>query len=171
MSRRPFENKAAVGRDVAILIALENTPEPPQDENFKELGAVRGLDYGPEWETVDTTARGTSSGFSRTSLVTYKNNSVSVDGLRLLDDETQDALNDHVEFPPASMNHQPQGWVRIVEPRTGGASRIIDIPILFTSMTNSAPYDAEWSWSAEWDSQGDPVITNVPAEEEEGGGG
>src|SRR5690606_40749949 len=95
-----FENQASVGRDVAVLFSTTASTTPPVD--YVELAARRGLEYGPEWDTVDTTAAGTASGFSRTALVTYKNNNLSIDGLVLLNNAAQDALQDHIEFPPAS---------------------------------------------------------------------
>ncbi len=159
----PFENKAAVGRDVTIFIAISNSPTVPDDIEFSELGAVRGIDYGVEWDEVDTTARGTSSGFSKTSLVTYNSNSIGITGLKLLDDTTQEDLEDHVQFPDSSFNNQPVGWARIVEPRVGGATRIRNQPVLFKSLTKSAPHDGEWAFNSDWSSQGDPVIVDVPA--------
>lgn len=159
----PFENQAAVGRDVAVLVALSNSTTPPQDNSFTELGAVRGLEYGPEWDNVDTTARGTSSGFSRTSLVTYKNNNLSIDGLIIINDEFQEEVEDHIDNPPASMNYQPYAWVRIVEPRSSGATRIVNYPVTLNSFRKSAPYDGEFSYTMECTGQGDPVKVDVPA--------
>lgn len=159
----PFENQAAVGRDVAVLVALSNDTTPPADGEFTELGAVRGLEYGPEFDTVDTTARGTSSGFSRTSLVTYKNNNLSIDGLVIINDAFQEEVEDHIDNPPAAMNYQPYAWVRIVEPRASGATRIINYPVSLTSFRKSAPYDGEFSYAMEAQGQGDPVKVDVPA--------
>ena len=36
----PFENKAAVGRDVTIFIAISNSSTVPADIEFSEIGAV-----------------------------------------------------------------------------------------------------------------------------------
>lgn len=159
----PFENQASVGRDVAILVALDNSTTPPLDGAFTELAAVRGVEFGPEWDNVDTTARGTSSGFSRTSLVTYKNNNLSIDGLIIVNDAFQEDVEDHIESPPLAMNYQPYAWVRVVEPRASGATRITDYPVSLNSFRKSAPYDGEFSYTLEAQGQGDPVKTNVPA--------
>lgn len=156
-----FENTASVGRDVAVLFSTTASSTPPND--YVELAARRGLEYGPEWDTADTTAAGTSSGFSRTALVTYKNNNLSIDGLVLIDNTAQDDLQDHIEFPPAETNEQPNGWVKLVEPRANGATRIYEYPVMFSSFRKSNAYDTERTYIMECVSQGDPVVTDVPA--------
>lgn len=156
-----FENTAIVGRDVTVLAALVNTPEPPEDTEFTALAATRGLEYGPEWDNADTTARGT--GLTRTSLVTFKNNNLSIDGLVLIDNEFQLEVADHIEFPPEEMNGQPYAWIRIVEPRASGATRITDYPVSLGGFRKSAPYDSETTWTMEAQAQGDPVPQDVPA--------
>lgn len=159
----PFQNLAAVGRDVAVLVAISNSSTVPADIEFEELAAVRGLEFGAEWDTVDTTARGTGSGFSRTSLVTYKNNNLSIDGLVIINNAFQLEVEDHIDNPPASMNFQPYCWVRVVEPRAAGATRISDYPVMLSSFRKSAPYDGEFSYTMEAMGQGDAVKQDVPA--------
>ena len=156
-----FENTAIVGRDVIVLASLTNENEPPADASFTALAATRGLEYGPEWDTADTTARGTGS--TRTSLVTFKNNNLSIDGLVLIDNDFQLDVADHIEFPPESMNGQPYAWIRIVEPRADGATRIMDYPVSLSSFRKSAPYDSETTWTMEALAQADPVPQDVPA--------
>lgn len=156
-----FENTAIVGRDVTVFVSLTNSTAAPADNLFTELAATRGLEYGPEWATADTTARGT--GLTRTSLVTYKDNNLSIDGLVLIDNEFQLDVADHIEFPPAAMNGQPYAWVRIVEPRAGGATRSTDYPVALSSFRKSAPYDGETTWTMAAVAQGEPEVTDIPA--------
>lgn len=156
-----FENTAIVGRDITVFAALVNTSTPPDAEDYTELAATRSLEYGAEWDTADTTARGTGS--TRTSLVTFKNNNLSIDGLVLIDNAFQLDVVDHIEFPPAAMNGQPYAWIKIVEPRAGGATRISEYPVALSSFRKSAPYDGEATWTMEAVAQGDPEITDVPA--------
>lgn len=157
----PFENKGSVGRDYIVSVSL--TAETTEPASFTTLGAVRGLEYGPEWETADTTARGTASGNSRTALVTYKDNSISLDGLVIINDDFMQQVREHVENPPASMNGQPYAWVRITEPREAGATQTRSYPSLLTSFRLSAPHDGETTYTMETNGQGDPVVTDVPA--------
>lgn len=159
MAVLPFENNAFVGRDAVVAVSRTASSTPPSD--FEDIAAVRGLEYGTEWETVDTTARGTSSGNSRTSLVTYSNNNVSLDGLVITNDAVGVALQDHIRVPPDSTNNQPTGWIRITEPRAGSQTRVEMIPVLFTSFRKSANYDSEATFTMEAESQGDPLVTTV----------
>lgn len=159
----PFENNAIVGRDVAVFICLTASATVPDDADFEPLGAVRGLEYGAEWETADTTARGTSSGFARSSLVTFKNNNIAIDGLVIVNDAVQVSLEDHIDTPPVLNNNQPTGWIRVIEPRAAGATRVISTPALFTSFRKTNPHDAESTWNMSADSQGEPVKVNVAA--------
>lgn len=158
-----FENKAFVGRDVAVQIALVAETTEPEEAAFDDVGAVRGLEYGPEWDTVDTTARGTSAGFSRSNLVTYKSNNLSIDGLRLLDGQIQDDIEDHIDNPPEAMNYQPYAWIKLIIPKDAGATQTRSFPVILSSFRPSAPYDGEATWSMEAMGQGDPVVTDVPA--------
>ncbi len=157
----PFENKASVGRDVAVFFSTTASTTPPVD--YVELAATRGLEDGVEWETVDTTARGTASGNSRTSLVTYSNNNLSIDGLVITNNQGHKDLLSHIRFPPASTNNQPTGWVKTVEPDGAGGSIITEYPVLYTQWRRSQSYDAERTWTLECESQGDPVPTTNPA--------
>lgn len=152
---QPFENFAFVGRDAVVAVSLTASQTPPSD--YEDLAAVRGLDFGTEWETVDTTARGTSSGDSRTSLVTYSNNNVDIDGLVIVNAARQQALRRHIRNPPQANNRQPNGWVRITEPLDGSQVRIEHVPALFTSFRVSAAYDGEATFTLAIESQGDPV--------------
>lgn len=157
----PFENQASVGRDVAVLFSLTASTTPPVD--YTELAARRGLDEGAEWDTADTTAVGTSSGFVRTALVTYKGGNIELDGLVLINNQGQIDLEDHIRFPPAETNNQPNGWIKLVEPRTNGATRIVEYPVMFSSFRKSNAYDSERTWTITCVPQGDEVVTEVPA--------
>lgn len=158
-----FENKAFVGRDIAIQIALVAETTEPAEASFNDVGAVRGLEYGAEWDTVDTTARGTSAGFARSNLVTYKSNNLSIDGLMLLDNLIQDDIENHIDNPPDAMNNQPYAWVKLIIPKDAGATQTRSYPVILSSFRPSASYDAEATWSMEAMGQGDPVVTDVPA--------
>lgn len=156
-----FENQAAVGKSFLISLSLSNETTPPSDLNFEALAATRDLTYGPEWETADTTARGT--GNTQTSLVTFKNNNIEITGLFLLNSVFQRAVEDHIENPPAAMNGQPYAWLRIFEPRAGGAGETKDYPVTLQSFRKSASYNSEVTYDMTAGAQDDPVVTAVPA--------
>ena len=156
-----FENQAAVGKVFNILLALTNSTNPPLDSAFTALAATRDLTYGPEWDNADTTARGT--GNTSTSLVTFKNNNIEITGLFLINNGFQRLVEDHIENPPAVMNGQPYAWLRIVEPRAGGAGEIKDYPVTLSSFRKSASYNAEVTYDMSCQAQDDPVVTAVPA--------
>lgn len=156
-----FENQAAVGKSFLISLALTNSTNPPIDSAFTEVAATRDLTYGPEWDNADTTARGT--GNTSTSLVTFKNNNIEITGLFLINNDFQRDVEDHIENPPSAMNGQPYAWLRIFEPRAGGAGETKDYPVTLSSFRKSASYNAEVTYDMSCQAQGDPVVTAVAA--------
>lgn len=156
-----FENKAAVGKSFLISIALDDSTTPPLAGEFTELAATRDLSYGPEWDNADTTARGT--GNTSTSLVTFKNNNIDITGLFLINSTFQRLVEDHIENPPSAMNGQPYAWVRIYEPREGGAGETKDYPVTLSSFRKSASYNSEVTYDMSCQAQDDPVVTPIPA--------
>ena len=156
-----FENKAAVGKSFLISIALDDSTTPPLDGEFTELAATRDLSYGPEWDNADTTSRGT--GNTSTSLVTFKNNNIDITGLFLINSAFQRLVEDHIENPPSTMNGQPYAWVRIYEPREGGAGETKDYPVTLSSFRKSASYNSEVTYDMSCQAQDDPVVTAIPA--------
>lgn len=158
-------NQAAVGKSFLVSIALTmdgfDTNTPPADEDFTVLGAVRDLNYGTEWETADTTARGT--GNVSTSLVTFANQNIEMSGVFLLNDAFQREVELHIETPPAEMNGQPYAWVRIYEPRVNGAGETIDIASTLQSFRKGAPHAGEVTYDLNAGAQNTPVRTAVPA--------
>ncbi len=156
-----FENKAAVGKSFLISIALDDSTTPPLDGEFTELAATRDLSYGPEWDNADTTARGT--GNTATSLVTFKNNNIDITGLFLINSTFQRSVEGHIENPPSTMNGQPYAWVRIYEPREGGAGETKDYPVTLSSFRKSASYNSEVTYDMSCQAQDDPVVTAIPA--------
>lgn len=160
-----FNNKAAVGKSFLVLgyIATDTTADstPPADNEFEPIGGSRDLAYGPEWGTADTTSR--DSGNQATSLVTFKEGNIDVSGLFLIDNEFSHEFYDHCDNPPASTNGQPYAWIRIFEPRDGGAGVTRDYPVIVGSFRISAPHAAESTYDMTLLVQGDPVVNDVAA--------
>jgi predicted secreted protein len=140
---------AFVGRDVIVSFSLnQSTTVVPSD--FKRLGAVRGKEFGPEWDTVDVTADDSPNQLKE-NLVTFKTFNISLDGIAREEEiKNQDELEDYIIAP---VNDQPCGWLRIVRPSKGG-SKTYDVPVLFTSFRITAPYDDGSTWSLEAPSNG-----------------
>lgn len=149
-----------IGRDVAVYYSLQDDCDSvPVD--FVRLGALRGKDFGTEWENVDVTAD-TSEGQVKQYLATFKDFNPSFDGLvSKAADDNQSALELHVNNPPEASGYQPSGWIRIVRPLATGTTRTYELPVLFTSFSLSAPYAEAVTMNLATQSRGAVTITDV----------
>lgn len=148
---------AYTGRDVIVSFSLNQDPlVVPGD--FKRLGAVRGKDFGVEWETTDVTADD-SPNLQKENLVTFKSFPITLDGISR-DEETknQDELEDYTLLPT---NDQPFGWLQIVRPSTvsGNTLKTYQVPVIFSQFKIGAPYDAGVTFNLEAASNGAVVVT------------
>lgn len=147
---------AFTGRDVIVYFSKDqdNTVVP---NDFKRIGAVRNKEFGPEWDTIDVTADD-SPNLQRENLVSYQSFNVSLSGVSRTEElKNQDELEDYVTDP---VNDQPCGWIRVVRPtNTGGnTTKVYNIPVIFTSFKQSAPYEDAVSWTLEAPSNGGVVV-------------
>lgn len=157
--------QATVGRVFTIAVAItmdgSDTNTPPADTEFTEIGGTRDLSYGTSFDSADTTSR--SSGLTTTALNTFANRDITINGIYLLNDDIQRALEDHLDTPPDSMNGQSYLWVRIFEPRPNGAGQVVDTFSIMSSFQKSANHSSEVTWDTVFKPQIDPVKTAVPA--------
>jgi hypothetical protein len=148
---------AQIGRDYAVSYSFDTDRiTPPSD--FVRLGSLRNKSFGPEWETVDATTD-TSRDQTRENLVTFKAFNPELSGLVDTDATyNHDTLEDYVISPD---DGQPRGWIRIERPTTGGQIKTYDIPVLFTSFSIAANYDAVVEFTLSCLSDGATVISYV----------
>jgi predicted secreted protein len=140
---------AFVGRDIVVSFSLnQSTTVVPND--FKRLGAVRGKEFGPEWDTIDVTADDSPQNL-RENLATFVKFDVSLDGISREEEiKNQDEIEDYVISPT---NDQPCGWLRIVRPSKAG-TKTFDVPVIFTNFRTTGPYDDGVTWSMDSISNG-----------------
>ena len=153
-------NEKFVGRSITAFYSLsQDRDNVPND--FVRLGSLRDKSFGPEWETVDSTAD-TSAGDVREYLVTYKNFNPSLSGVVSNDDaDNQKALEIHINNPP---NSQPCGWLRLVRPLSATQNRVYEIFVVFTSYAIESTYDDVVTFSMDTLNSGAGVIiTDVTA--------
>lgn len=145
---------AFVGRDVVAEFAIGAETADPKTLTFKRLGMVRAKGLEVNWETTDTTAD-TSPSYTKTSLVTFKEVKVSMDGVTYTDDGYNlNEFEQQVVSPSAGTNYQPKVWVRFTYP-----DKVYQGPFIVSSYKNDAPYDGAATWSCEASSNGDVTLT------------
>jgi len=137
-----------VGRDVTIEYALacgDVDPTAPEF-NWLSIGGGRTKSLNIEWDTVDTTADD-SVGNLRSNLATFKQMSVSIDGVLRKGTGADTNLVDltkHVINPGSDYNDQPVAWIRMRYP---------DLTFIFYALVSTygreAPYDDVATYSFE----------------------
>lgn len=137
---------AFVGRNTVVEFALVAAGGTPVEADWKLLGCTRGKTFNVQWDEVDTTSSSTS-GNIREALVTFKNETFSIDGVSSADETmNQQELYMHVRNPEGG---QPAGWIRFSDPESDSEMLVIEAPALFTQFNKVRNYDAEATWSME----------------------
>ena len=145
---------AGVGRDVVVEFAIGAETVDPNTLTFKRIGQVRTKGLEVNWETADTTAD-MSPSYTKTSLVTFKEVKLSMDGVTYTEDAyNQNEFEQAIVAPGAATNYQPKMWARL-----SYADKVYQGPFIFTSYKNDAPYDGALTWSCEATSNGAVTLT------------
>ena len=113
---------------------------------FLHIGGTRGKTKNSQWDTADVTSSD-SPQFNKEYLATFKENTLSVDGIYLLDaSANMDALEDAIVFPDATdQDGQPFMWLKFEHPQ-------LTTRYLFgmvTSFERGEPYDGGSTYSLE----------------------
>lgn len=85
---------------------------------FLHVGGTRGKTKNASWDTADSTSSD-SPQFNKEYLVTFKENTLSIDGIYILDAAGNlDALEDAIVFPDATnQESQPFMWLKFEHPQ------------------------------------------------------
>ena len=152
------DNGAYIGKLALVEFSIGCSDTPPA--SYLPLGGTRGLSINGEWGTIDVTNRD-SAGSVRERLADYIDFTGSVDGTTLQGSASnQKLLRRHVWSPA---DGQPKGWMRFTLPEEGGAVEIIEMPVIYSSNNLELPYEDLASFSLDWQGDGEPVFTDVPA--------
>lgn len=114
---------------------------------FLHVGGTRGKTKTAAWDVADTT-NCDSPQFNKESIVTFKENTLSVDGIYILDvTGNLDKLEDAIVFPDATnQDSQPYMWLKFEHPQ-------LTTRYLFGMATNferGEPYDGGATYSFEF---------------------
>ncbi|HAJ7191190.1 TPA: hypothetical protein HNO18_06450 [Escherichia coli] len=151
---------AFMGRDVAVFYAIACPNAKPADEDYLDLGMMRGKTLSVEWETADATAD-KSADYTKESLVSYKSVSFSGDGVSRTEEiHNQKALKRHTINPGEATGGQPYVWLKIVSPVD-----VTEGPFICTNFEEEDPHDDVCTWSIECSSAGQVTVDDLPAEE------
>lgn len=144
----PCNQTDFVGRDVTIEYALACGDVDPTDPSFSwlSIGGGRTKSLNIEWDTVDTTADD-SVGNLRSNLATFKQMTVSIDGVLRKGTGADTNLVDltkHVINPGVDYNDQPVAWIRMRYPDLTFIAYM-----LVSTYGREAPYDDVATYSFE----------------------
>lgn len=154
------DNGAFLGRLAQIDVFLGCSTTAPDGGSYISLGGTRGLSISGEWGTTDVTTRDSANAV-REYIATYKDFSGSVDGTTLRDSTTnQKAIWEYV-----ATTTSPDAWVRITIPFQDGSTWVHEYPALLTTAGLDLPYEDLATFSFDWQGNGQPVFTDVPAQE------
>ena len=147
---------AHVGRDVLVEFAIGSEDAVEAGLVYQNLGMMRGKSIKTSWDTVDTTADD-SPGFTKTSLVTFKNVEFSGDGVSY-DDAVynQETLEAHVVSPGPTTQNQPKVWFKLTYP----SGKVYSGPFIVSEWSNDSPYSDAATWSISASSNG--LVTLTP---------
>ena len=147
---------AHVGRDVLVEFAIGSEDAVEAGLVYNNLGMMRGKSIKTSWDTVDTTADD-SPGFTKTSLVTFKNVEFSGDGVSY-DDAiyNQEVLEAHVVSPGPATQNQPKVWFKLTYP----SGKVYSGPFIVSESSNDSTYSDAATWSISASSNG--LVTLTP---------
>ena len=149
---------AHVGRDVKVEFALAPETASVGTLTWKTLGMMRGKSMSTSWDTADTTAD-SSPDYTKTALVTFKNQEFSGDGVAYDDDAyNQEELEAHVVSPGVGTNGQPKAWFRLTYP----SGKTYTGPFIISEWSNDSPYSDAATWSITAQSNGEVVFSPAP---------
>lgn len=149
---------AHVGRDVKVEFALAAETAEVSGLTWKTLGMMRGKSMSTSWDTADTTAD-SSPDYTKTALVTFKNQEFSGDGVAYDDDAyNQEELEAHVVSPGVGTGSQPKAWFRLTYP----SGKKYTGPFIISEWSNDSPYSDAATWSITAQSNGEVVFTPAP---------
>lgn len=148
---------AHVGRDVLIEFAIASEDATESGLTYVNLGMMRGKSIKTTWDAADTTADD-SPGFTKTSLVTFKNVEFSGDGVSY-DDAVynQEVLEAHAVSPGSATQNQPKVWLKLTYP----SGKMYSGPFIITEWSNDSPHSDTATWSISASSNG--LVTLTPA--------
>ncbi|MGL4616358.1 MAG: phage tail tube protein [Shewanella sp.] len=114
---------------------------------FLHVGGTRGKTKNASWDTADSTSSD-SPQFNKEYLVTFKENTLSIDGIYILDAAGNlDALEDAIVFPDATnQESQPFMWLKFEHPQQV-ARYLFGIA---TSFERGEAYDGAATYSLEF---------------------
>ena len=146
---------AHVGRDVLVEFSIADEDAVEASLVWSNLGMMRGKSIKTSWDTADTTADD-SPGFTKTSLVTFKNVEFSGDGVSY-DDAVynQEVLEAHVVSPGSATANQPKVWFKLTYP----SGKTYSGPFIVSEWSNDSPYSDAATWSISAASNGQVVLT------------
>ena len=152
-----------VGREYTVSVILEEDTRAMVDGAFEKptdtyvvLGGRRGFNADSEKETVDTTGADTI-GSVRRSKVTFISISGSVDGVYDSDSAANvRATLDYIRNTPDSY-----GWLKISSLLPDGTLVEEELYCLFTSSGKDMAYDAEVTFSFDYEGQQPWIVTET----------
>lgn len=148
-----------LGRDYVVEVNLGASATVPTT-GWLRWGACRDVELGPELDTVDVT-HDTSQGNYRSYLTSYASHDISLSGILSTDaannlDEIEKYVLDSI-----SASTQPEAWVRMVRPKSGGEHRTYEFPVMIKNFKLTGAYDDGATWSSDISGIGNIIVTDA----------
>lgn len=114
---------------------------------FLHVGGTRGKTKNAQWDAADST-NADSPQFNKEYIVTFKENTLSIDGIYILDTSGNlDTLEDAIVFPDATnQDSQPFMWLKFEHPQQ--TTRYLFG--MATGFERGEPYDGAATYSFEF---------------------
>ena len=148
-----------LGKNIVVYVNLSSSPTIPTT-GWVRWGACRDKEIGPELDTVDST-HDTSQGNYRSYLTTFATHDISLSGVTSTNSTNNlDTIEKYV-LDSISAGMPPEAWIRMVRPKSGGANRTYEFPVMIKNFKISGAYDDLTTWSSDISGTGNIITTDA----------
>lgn len=148
-----------LGKNIVVYVNLGASSTLPTT-GWVRWGACRDKEIGPELDTVDST-HDTSQGNYRSYLTTFATNDISLSGVTSTDAANNlDTIEKYV-LDAISAGTPPEAWIRMVRPKSGGANRTYEFPVMIKNLKITGTYDDVATWSSDISGTGKIITTDA----------
>ena len=148
-----------LGKSIVVDVHLGGSATAPTT-GWVRWGACRDKEIGPELDTVDST-HDTSQGNYRSYLTTFATHDIALSGVTSTDAANNlDDIEKYV-LDAISAGTQPEVWIRMVRPKSGGEHRTYEFPAMIKNFKVTGTYDDVATWSSDISGTGDIITADA----------
>lgn len=148
-----------LGKHIVVDVYLGASATVPTT-GWVRWGACRDVEIGPEPDTVDVT-HDTSPGNYRSYLTSYASHDIALSGVASTDAANNLDVIEKYVLDSISTGTQPEAWVRMVRPKSGGEHRTYEFPVMIKNFKIAGTYDDGTTWSSDISGIGNIIVTDA----------